>query len=126
MVTASGSPPFQLLARERQRASDQDVPVAAIGLPAQPAATGTAFHANRRTIRHSCPARAGATLAAARQAGLHNPITYFPLVLVNPPFRGAKVRSATVPGTIGTGNLMVPAGPPGAFTGEGGPASVVA
>jgi len=77
----------------------------AVRLAASPAAPVTAFLAGRASVCDPRLARAGAALAAARQAGLHNLITYFPSVQVNPPFRGAKVRSATAPGTIGTGNL---------------------
>ena len=56
---------------------------------------------------------------------MHNLITYFPSEQVKPPFRESKVRSATVPGTIGTGNRKVPAGPPPEFALLGGPAFVV-
>ena len=76
-----------------------------VRLAARPAATCQALRAHRVAVGGQRAAHAGTALAAAGQAGLHDLITCFPSVQVSPPFRGAKVRSATVPGTIGTGNL---------------------
>src|SRR6185312_14472681 len=107
MDTTNESPPFQkapLVAGE-----------CAVRLAARPAATCNALLAHRVAIGGQRAADAGAALAAAGQAGMHHLITYFPSEQVKPPFRESKVRSATVPGTIGTGNLMVPAGPSRGF-----------
>jgi hypothetical protein len=85
--------------------SGQAVAETPMGFPARPAATGNALHARQRTVFGQRTARARTTLTAAGQARLHHLITYFPSVQVKPPFRDAKVRSTTAPGTIGTGNL---------------------
>jgi hypothetical protein len=103
--------------------SGQVVAEAAVCFPPRPAATGNALHAGQRAVFGQRAARARAAPAAAGQTRLRHLITYFPSAQVKPPFRDAKVRSTTAPGTIGTGNHQIPAGPPGFLpTGLGGPA----
>jgi hypothetical protein len=93
--------------------SGQGIAVTAIRLAAGPAVTGDALHARRVTVPGQRPAGAQAAVAASGQAGSHQPVTYFhSSVQVEPPFRGQRVRSATAPGTIGTGVCGFPAGPP--------------
>jgi hypothetical protein len=74
-------------------------------LTTRPAATSNALHAGVGAILGQRAARARPALTAAGQSiTQHHLITFFPSVQVKPPFRDAKVRSTTAPGTIGTGN----------------------